>query len=370
MPSSLARKGLATAITLVLAHSVINFSNAQAADDTALRLSNVSASNTGYIRVPNDPAFSLQTFTIEAWVQRMGIGYGHSDDASGAAIVAKPREGVCGTNIVSWHLHWTNLGQAHFNLVHTATSSGVYLTSPPVATPLGRHHIAVTFDGSTILVFIDGILSTQAAWTLGTVYYGADDVLIGADNFGCGFLRRFDGFIDDVRIWNYARTSSEIFDFMNCRLSGSESGLVAYWTFDGADLTDVTGHGHDGTVGGVSTSATFQPLVPISSCAVGVEESSIGAVKPTATLSVFPQPARDHATLSFELPRDGFATLELFDASGRRRALLASQFYAAGRHELVTHPAAAMAPATPSGVYFVRLRSHGESVVRRLIWLR
>jgi hypothetical protein len=90
---------------------------------------------------------------------------------------------MSGSNIASWHLHWTNSGEIHFNLPHTVGSSGVYLLSPAVATPLARHHVAATFDGATVRLYLDGTLSASAPWSLGTVYYGADDVLIGADNF-------------------------------------------------------------------------------------------------------------------------------------------------------------------------------------------
>src|SRR5262245_20638701 len=253
---------------LVLLAPMAQVGRARAANDTAIRLANVSSTNTAFVRVPNDPAFSLQQFTLEAWVQRVGDGYGFSTDPSGAAIVSKPREGMSGSNIASWHMHWTNAGEVHFNLTHTVGSSGVYLLSSAVATPLARHHIAVSFDGATIRIYIDGALSGQAPWNLGTVYYGPDDVLIGADNFAFNYFRRFDGYIDDVRIWDHARTPGEIAAFRNCRLSGNESGLVAYSTFDGSDLTDATVHGHGGTIGGVPSSLTYALLAPLSSCAL------------------------------------------------------------------------------------------------------
>ena len=53
---------------------------AGAAADTALRLTNLDGSQTAYVRVANSAAFSLQTFTLEAWVQRVGSGYGFTTD--------------------------------------------------------------------------------------------------------------------------------------------------------------------------------------------------------------------------------------------------------------------------------------------------
>ena len=43
----------------------------------------------------------------------------------------------------------------------------------------------------------------------------------------------FVGFIDEVRIWNIARTEAEIRADMNTELKGDEPGLVAYYKFDG-----------------------------------------------------------------------------------------------------------------------------------------
>ena len=42
----------------------------------------------------------------------------------------------------------------------------------------------------------------------------------------------FIGQIDEVRIWNVARTKAEIRSDMNIQLKGDESGLVGYWKFD------------------------------------------------------------------------------------------------------------------------------------------
>ena len=42
----------------------------------------------------------------------------------------------------------------------------------------------------------------------------------------------FIGLMDEVRVWNVARTEAEIVSTMHRRLTGNEPGLVAYWRFD------------------------------------------------------------------------------------------------------------------------------------------
>ncbi|MEO5616278.1 MAG: LamG-like jellyroll fold domain-containing protein [Candidatus Eisenbacteria bacterium] len=341
---------------------------ASAASDTALKLSNVDGGNTAYVRVPNSAAFSLQTFTLEAWVKRVGAGYGFSTDPSGAAIISKPVENTSGSNISSWHLHWTNNGAIHFNLVHTYSSSGVYLLSTAVPDPLARHHLAVTFDGATIRLYIDAVLKGSAAWTLGSVYYGANDVLLGADNFSFGYLRRFDGYIDDVRVWDYARTADQIAQKMNCHLVGNETGLVGYWPFDGSNLSDVTGHGHNGTINGVAASATYAALASLGDCLVGVDDEP-AAPGSVATISVHPLPARERFTVSFTLPHASTATIDVVDIAGRTVARLASREFAAGLHEITSNLTAAGVGRPGAGVLFVQLRWEGGTSARRVVLL-
>ncbi len=355
--------------TLALAVALASSGRAQAADDTALRLANVDATDTGYVRVANDPAFVLQEFTLEAWIQRVGLGYGGTTDALGAAILAKPIEGQTGSYLGSWHLNWTNSGALIFTVVHTAANSGVFLTTPAVGTPLARHHVAATFDGDTLRAFVDGVQAAQASWNLGSVYYGNDDVLIGAQDFGAGYLRRFDGLIDDVRIWDHARTPSEIAARMNCRLSGDEPGLVANWTFDESDLSDATGHGHAGVIGGLAGSVTYAPLVSIPICTVGVEATPLPA--PVGLAMALPgQPSRgEQVTVRLDLPREGWVTLDVLDVAGRGRGVLASRHMAAGRHDLI-QDLTALRGSRSSGVFFLRLRFEGQAVVCRLVRLR
>ena len=339
---------------------------AHAADDTALRLTNANASSTGYVRVPVSAEFQFTHFTVEAWVQRVGTGYGMTTDIGGSGIVGTPREGACGSHICGWHLCWTNDGRINFNLVHTYGSSGVYIVTPPIATPTDRHHLAASFDGDSVRVYLDGALAGAAAWTLGTLYFGTEDLLIGADNWGCGYYRRFDGFIDDVRLWKEARTGAQIAATMNCRLTGSEKNLVAYWPFDLGNLVDASTHGHDGTAVGTAGAVAYGALASLGTCTVGIWDrpGSASAV----SLAVSPHPARDRISIAFTLSRPGPATIELLDVGGRRVFAWAAREFPAGRHEIVRD--LRDLPHVPSGVLFVRLTSGGATTIRRLVRLQ
>ena len=77
------------------------------------------------------------------------------------------------------------------------------------------------------------------------------------------------GAIDDFRLWNRSRTGDEIRRDMHRQLTGSETDLYSYWTFDsdsGGVVVDKTGRGNDLRAGGcVSCEPRFycQPYSPI-----------------------------------------------------------------------------------------------------------
>ena len=78
----------------------------------------------------------------------------------------------------------------------------------------------------------------------------------------------FVGFIDEVRIWNVARTEAEIRSDMNNQLTGDESGLVAYWTFDEATdgiVRDASTNTNNGRlIGNAKLESYTRPIFEIS----------------------------------------------------------------------------------------------------------
>lgn len=70
----------------------------------------------------------------------------------------------------------------------------------------------------------------------------------------------FRGLIDEVRIWNVARSANDINNNMKKELTGTEAGLVGYWNCNDSNssliLADKTTNGNSGTLrGGVSFSS-------------------------------------------------------------------------------------------------------------------
>jgi len=102
-------------------------------------------------------------------------------------------------------------------------SSQIQFIVKGVVTPRAWNHIAVTFDGTTMRLFVNGeqVHSSQAAAGMTPI---SEPVRYIGENF--------QGKIDEVRMWNVARTQAEIQDNMNKTLVGNETGLVAYYPMD------------------------------------------------------------------------------------------------------------------------------------------
>jgi len=72
------------------------------------------------------------------------------------------------------------------------------------------HHVAATWDGSTVKLYVDGSEVGTAASLSGPYSDPAKDTLIGGIYYGALPYCPFEGLIDEVRIWNRALTPAEI----------------------------------------------------------------------------------------------------------------------------------------------------------------
>ncbi len=99
------------------------------------------------------------------------------------------------------------------------------------------YYLAATYDGSTIHIYVNGTLEDSSEGS-GSVPINSHDVRIGIDQIGAN---QYTGVIDEVRIWNTARSAGQINTDMNNFYNPIPSGLVGYWQFNegaGAETYD------------------------------------------------------------------------------------------------------------------------------------
>jgi hypothetical protein len=102
----------------------------------------------------------------------------------------------------------------------TALGSGIATSSSPKiwdfwnlnATPNVWHHVAMTYDGSTLLYFLDGISQAsngRNGYDRGEIIIKNTPVTIGQAGIGTG-KEYFYGQIDEVRIYNRTLSKDEV----------------------------------------------------------------------------------------------------------------------------------------------------------------
>ena len=140
--------------------------------------------------------FPLPSFTICSWVQSPGLSLGTTWV-----------QGIIGItfglsiNLDNGGRFWTRMDDG---------STLVGATAPDNLHDNRFHHLCVSHNGTTRIMFINGVNRSQTinGW-LGTTRWPTASALIGCEMNACG-TRWFNGLIDDVRIYSRALTASEI----------------------------------------------------------------------------------------------------------------------------------------------------------------
>lgn len=156
----------------------------------------------------------------------------------------------------------------------------------------GWHHVAASYDVVTGVrkIYVDGVVRASAP--------AANHNVTTNGNFAIGKTvnqEYFDGQIDEVRVWNIARTDAEVAQFSNERLNGNETGLVLYQRLDegGGTITqDATPNATQlGLIGGPewapSEAGVANPLATtVAATGVGLGSAQLnGIVNMESTLS-------------------------------------------------------------------------------------
>lgn len=224
---------------------------------------------------PN-PSFT-DPITIEAWVKTT------SNEEANNIICWGRNSG--GTDNVQFR---TDVGKLEFGMDPGGSWQRV-ISTQSVNTE-NWVHVAVVKSGSNVTLYINGVVDgfTDAMSNSVTVDRMEIAKYYNAANY-------FSGSIDEVRIWNTARSKDEIRANMYHTLTGSESGLVAYYNFDnasGTTLQDVSGSTYyEGTLlemdnGNWANSTAFNSWLNTNSTAWATDENWSDGGVPTSTDNV------------------------------------------------------------------------------------
>ena len=244
------------------------------------------------------------------------------------------------------------------------------------------HHVAATYDGTTRTLYLDG-MAVGADRPVGTHDVpDASNLRIGSTNSG----EYFNGIIDEVRVWNVARTPAQLSAGQGISLASTTAGLVAYYRLnEGSGTTTATATvispaANVGTLTNGPTWTTDAPAlvsgVPVTLTVTDIDgnsstvQTAVTVLPATATatatagatttaFSVWPNPVGAKDLLHVRLPVPATAaSATLRNALGQ---LVRTRTFGGSTTEL---PTAGLA----SGLYLLRVQADNYAPsVRRLV---
>jgi len=119
-------------------------------------------------------------------------------------------------------------------------------------------HLAGTYDGSGLNIYLNGELTSgeSSGSGFGPLKSTNSDLYFGKEIGGS--QQMFAGTIDEVRLWNFSLSQTQIQEKLYEPLNGDEQGLIGYWKInEGIDslIVDTSIYDNHGTVSGASWSS-------------------------------------------------------------------------------------------------------------------
>ena len=231
------------ATTFCAGDSVTLTANLNAGTNNALQLN-----GSNYAKANPIAALNLtNNLSIEAWVKPSFDGV-HYIVSKGISDFSSGHYGLLQLNN---KIQFTLGGAA--NVVSTANiTPGVYT------------HVAATYDGASMKLYINGVLDNSTAYNQSLIP-NTDTLQIGRLGNPIA-MYNFNGEIDELRIWNTAKTATEINNNKNAILPAATAGLVAYYRFSettGTTTADASSNGNTATLVNapsfVSNATALQP---------------------------------------------------------------------------------------------------------------
>lgn len=181
--------------------------------------------NNDYVALPNGGGINGSTTgTIEMWVKWNGNNQPNGFQSYGA-IMGRQENGVFSNYLLALDGPDPNTAKIFWRPYYAMSNAFVSNISPGN----GWNHIAIVFDGADHALYINGQLSASIN-TIGTFSNSTIPLTIGAWTGDGNCYAQCD--IDELRIWNTARSQSDIQSSMNCELLTSQNGLVGNYHFN------------------------------------------------------------------------------------------------------------------------------------------
>lgn len=200
-----------------------------------------------------------------------------------------------------------NLANNKLQFILSFGSSQIKLNSSTGLNTNTWYHIAATYDGTAMKLYINGTLDASVN-TTGN--FTANGILYLARNYDNS--RTLNGFLDEFRVWKRALTAQEIMND-KCNIAPTTAGLEANWKMDegnGNGALDATSNTHFATLISMSDSnwTTDVPCnTPLSTKDTTLEKGN----------RMYPNPVKKGNDIHFVINDRSITEVSLYDVSGK-----------------------------------------------------
>ena len=363
-----------------------------------------------YIEIPDDQTLQISSqLTLEAWIKfEEGGSY-------------QPRLISKGPDGDGYELLMTGTGSERYLELRIGPGE---VGSNALLHAGEWYHVAAKYDGSQIFLLINGIEDISGPFS-GPLNISDLNLFIGQKSTSA--WDKYRGLIDEVRIWNVARTHAEIQTYMNRQIYDEQPGLVGYWTFNegtGSSTYDQTSNDNDGTLYGGATWAISTPsiitwlyitplsgmvppgtsselnitfrvqdfmdgsynsvvkiasndpaspliVIPVSVVATSSEVTENQVLPQSFALHQnYPNPFNPITTINYDLPEDGQIKLVLYNIMGHQVIKLVHENQQAGYKSIRWNGRNTSGQVVSAGMYFYAIETNGHSAIRKMVLLK
>lgn len=220
-------------------------------------------------------------FSFEAWVLQ-------ETPTTTATIISKGDVKPGAGNQRGYHLVLNN-GKLNLTWYDNAGATILNIESVSAITNNKWHHIAAVYNGTDAILYVDGTEVKRGNPSVAPVT-GTESFLIGAmydSSSPTNPKNYFNGFIDEVRVWNVALTAQQIHEMMNqeIQMSGTAvkgkimpkdisggclwANLKGYYPMNDGSATDLSSNGINGVPQNICLSQSQTAPMPYVSSASG-----------------------------------------------------------------------------------------------------
>lgn len=181
-----------------------------------------------HILCGNDESFNVgEELTLEMWIRAYTFGENRK-------VMGKIESD--GSNFNNGYVMGFQNLNVYTEIWNPSLQQIPYVSAGPIPQDSAFVHLVSTYSANTgkLTDYVNGLVAGETqVFPPNAIEPNNAEFLIGAAPWGANSFQ-FYGALDEVRVWNVARSEEQIKEFMHKELRGDEEGLVAYYNFNEA----------------------------------------------------------------------------------------------------------------------------------------